>query len=90
MFDGEKFETVIEIEKCDPSSIAESIDQWIVEVGIEKHKVFMFTYDGAAVMTGKYNGVAQKLREDYGYTRLIDYHCVCHRESLAIKDSYKV
>uniref|UniRef100_A0A915KTU3 HAT C-terminal dimerisation domain-containing protein n=1 Tax=Romanomermis culicivorax TaxID=13658 RepID=A0A915KTU3_ROMCU len=49
----------------------------------------MFTSDGASVMLGRRQGVAERLRSNYGYTHLLDFHCVCHRENLALKDAFE-
>lgn len=90
LINGERFGTALEIEKCDADSIASTISQWVDTTGLKKNNIFMFTSDGAAVMTGKNNGVAKKLRDNFGFSHLVDYHCICHRENLAMKDSYKV
>lgn len=49
-------------------------------------KILHFTSDGAAVMLGKHGGVAALLRNSYGLDHLTDFHCVAHREALAMKD----
>ena len=49
----------------------------------------MFTSDGAAVMLGCNNGVAVRLRRDNDIPHLLDQHCVCHAEALAVKDAYE-
>ena len=47
----------------------------------------MFTSDGAAVMLGRRNGVAAKLRERVPH--LVPQHCVAHREDLGKADIWK-
>ena len=47
----------------------------------------MLTYDGAAVMLGRRNGVAAKLKERIPH--LVQQHCVAHREDLGIADTWK-
>ena len=49
----------------------------------------MFTFDGAAVMLGRRNGVAVKLKERIGLPHLVQQHCVAHREDLGITDTWK-
>lgn len=88
---GERYGTMINLDdKCDAVTIAAEIDGWLKKVGIKNEALVMLTSDGASVMLGKISGVAQRLRNDYGYFHLLDYHCVCHRESLAVKDACKV
>ena len=47
----------------------------------------MFTSDGAAVMLGRRNRVAAKLKERIPH--LVQQHCVAHREDLGIADTWK-
>ena len=47
----------------------------------------MFTCVGAAVMLGKRNGVAVKVKEHKPH--LVQQHCVAHREDLGIADTWK-
>ena len=49
--------------------------------------MFMVTSDGAAVMLGRRNGVAAKLKELIPH--LVQQHCVAHREDLCIADTWK-
>ena len=42
------------------------------------HKTVMFTSDGVAVMLGRRNGVAVKLKERIPH--LVQQHCVAHRK----------
>ena len=47
----------------------------------------MLTSDGASVMLGKNNGVAEILRRSIPY--LLEQHCIAHREDLGIEDACK-
>ncbi|CAM2119846.1 unnamed protein product [Caretta caretta] len=50
-------------------------------------KMVMFTSDGASVMLGKLNGVADQLKRDIPH--LVKQHCVAHREDLGTSDAWK-
>uniref|UniRef100_A0A915L492 Uncharacterized protein n=1 Tax=Romanomermis culicivorax TaxID=13658 RepID=A0A915L492_ROMCU len=51
---GEHYGVAIELDdRCDASSIASKINEWIASVNVDKTKIAMFTSDGAAVMLGK-------------------------------------
>ena len=47
----------------------------------------MLTTDGAAVMLGCNNGVHIHLKKYAPH--LIEYHCIAHREALAVSQAYK-
>ena len=49
----------------------------------------MFTSDGAAVMLGRRNGVAVKLKERRGLPHSVQQHCVAHRGDLGIAVTWK-
>ena len=49
-------------------------------------KVIMFTSDGASVMLGSNNGVQTKLKSIVPC--LMEFHCVAHREALAVSHAY--
>uniref|UniRef100_A0A915HLV2 DUF4371 domain-containing protein n=1 Tax=Romanomermis culicivorax TaxID=13658 RepID=A0A915HLV2_ROMCU len=88
-YNGQFYGTLLELEnECDATTIAHKVNLWITEIGIKKEALVMFTSDGAAVMLERFNGVAEKLRKEYGYFHLLDFHCICHRENLALKDAY--
>lgn len=55
---------------------------------VDLKKMIMFTSDGAAVMLGCNNGVYVKL-EELDVPHLIEYHCVAHREALAVGAAYR-
>jgi len=87
----ECFGTIIDLaDGLDAFSIATKVDAWLQLVGISRKSVVMFTSDGASVMLGHVSGVAKRLRTDFDYSNLLDYHCVCHRENLALKDAFSV
>ena len=53
--------------------------------GLDVKKLTGFASDGAAVMTGKNQGVAALLREET--PSMVNIHCVCHRLALACTGS---
>lgn len=46
------------------------------------------SYDGANVMAGKFNGVQQKIQNEYPYA--IFTHCMAHRINLVVLDMCKL
>ena len=74
------------LQQCDATAIADTVS-FIRNKGISMNKVVMLTTDGAAIMLGCRNGVHIKLKE---YTpHLLEFHCVAHREALAVSQAYK-
>ena len=56
------------------------------EVAIEK--LIMFTSDGASVMLGCNNGIQANLKLKSIVPHLLEFHCVAHREALALSHAY--
>jgi hypothetical protein len=50
-----------------------------------KAKLIMQTYDGAAVMSGHFNGVQTLMRQDYPFAFF--FHCAAHRLNLLLCQS---
>ena len=73
---------------CDADSIVSVITEIFTTMGVNLKKMIMFTSDGAAVMLGCNNGVYVKLKA-LSTPHLIEYHCVAHREALAVGDAYR-
>ena len=48
----------------DANTVTSAILEFLEETGIEKRKIVGFGSDGAAVMVGKRNGVAARLRDE--------------------------
>ena len=82
-----RFGGIIQLKSCDASSIVTAIKEFYKKYRLELHKMVMFTSDGAAVMLGRRNGVAAKLKERIPH--LVQQHCVAHREDLSIADTWK-
>ena len=71
----------------DSSANAEAIFNCLCSI-IEKENLQLenfkgFARDGASVMTGKYDGVATRLKELKSYKTMANIHCVCHRLTLS-------
>lgn len=76
-------------------SIIESIGFTIhidesTDISEEKQMIVYVTHwDETHVMLGSRNGVATQLRNNHGIDHLLVFHCVAHREALALKDVLK-
>lgn len=84
-----KFLGAISLQETDAASISNAVMNFCEENAIDLKKMTMFVSDGAAVMLGARNGVAQKLRENVGNQMMIEFHCAAHREALALKDAFE-
>jgi hypothetical protein len=73
---------------CDADSIVSAIVHIFKNIGVDLKTMVMFTSDGAAVMLGCNNGVYVKLK-GLDMSHLIEYHCVAHREALAVGSAYR-
>ena len=62
-------------------TIVTTLKQSLVDKNLDIAKLRGFGSDGASVMTGRVNGVAQQLKKDS--PKLISVHCVNHRLALA-------
>ena len=82
-----KFMKVLPLKECDASAISKAILDFLNESLISLEKLILFTSDGAAVMLGCNNGVHIKLKEHCPH--LHEYHCVAHREALAVGQAYQ-
>ena len=82
-----RFGGIIQLKLCEASSVVTAIEEFYEKYRLEMHKMVMFTSDGAAVMLGRRNGVAVKLKEHIPH--LVQQHCVAHREDLGIADTWK-
>ncbi|XP_033729785.1 SCAN domain-containing protein 3-like [Pecten maximus] len=79
---------------CDPfikdgkaATIVDTIQEEITSLTLDSQKMAGFASDGAAVFTGKHNGVAKRLKDIS--PGLITSHCRDHRLALACRDSFK-
>ena len=82
-----KFMKVLPLKECDAVSISQVILDFLNQNLISLEKLILFTSDGAAVMLGANNGVHVKLKEHCPH--LHEYHCVAHREALAVGQAYQ-
>ena len=82
-----RFGKITQLKLCEASSIVTAIEEFYKKYRLEMHKMIMFTSDKAAVMLGRRNGVAVKLKECIPH--LVQQHCVAHREDLGISDRWK-
>jgi hypothetical protein len=85
----ERFAKVVAIDRCNAERIVEVVVGYLQSVGMTLARMVMFTSDGASVMTGPNTGVAKRLRDQHA-PHLLDFHCACHAEALAVKDAYTV
>ena len=81
------FGEIIQLKLYKASSIVTAIEEFYKKYKLEMHKMVMFTSDEAAVMLGRRNGAAVKLKERIPH--LVRQHCVAHREDLGIADTWK-
>ena len=78
------------ITDCKASGIEEALVEFLVSKGIcteNLEKVFGLGTDGAAVMTGRLNGLGAKLKRRNA--ELVQVHCVAHRLNLAVSQAGK-
>ncbi|KAM3838264.1 zinc finger protein 862-like [Diretmus argenteus] len=67
------------------NTIMTAIHDIIDQKGIPQDKIFGLGTDGAAVMTGRQNGVAKQLCDTMPW--LVTVHCAAHRLALVCKDA---
>lgn len=84
------FVALLKLERTKAVDIAEKLTSFFVKNRISLKQITSFTSDGASVMLGCKNGVVTLLREKYGLPNLIEFHCIAHREALAVKDVLNV
>ncbi len=85
----QKFLTALKLGDTTAAGIVQSVLTYFQKIGVDLRKLVMFTSDGAAVMLGCKGGVAQLLRLQLDLPHLVEFHCVAHREALAMKDAYR-
>jgi len=82
-----RFLKLLFLQSATTDAIASSIVGFLHSVIIELCHLVMFTSDGANVMLGSHNGVHVKLHAHS--PALLEYHCVAHREALAVSQAYE-
>jgi len=78
---------------CSNKQDAETLKQYIIEYlktcGINSQiPIVAQSFDGASVMSGRFNGVQAKVKEMYPYA--IYTHCMAHRVNLVVLDMCKL
>lgn len=78
----------VPLHSCDADSIVSTLLTLFDTIEVHLKKMVMFTSDGAPVMLGCNNGAFIKLKT-LTTPHLIEYHCVAHKEALAVGQAYK-
>ncbi|KAK7141431.1 hypothetical protein R3I93_010952 [Phoxinus phoxinus] len=66
-------------------TIVAAVKNVILKKGLPTEKLYGLGTDGAAVMTGRVNGVAKQLKDSF--PKIVSVACAAHRLALACKDS---
>ena len=74
-------------EKQDAESLYCYIMEYLKFCKLDKIKIIAQSYDGANVMSGKFNGIQAKIKNSFPYA--IYTHCMAHRMNLVIMDMCK-
>ncbi|CAI7912729.1 unnamed protein product [Closterium sp. NIES-53] len=80
-----EFLTLITVDCRDAASLTSAVVQYLTAIGVDLQKISGISTDGASVMTGKNNGVVERLRMRIPH--LASIHCIAHREALAARDA---
>lgn len=84
----ERFLGFIDIsENQSAESLSVSIFAFLIKYNLDKFHIVAQSYDGANVMSGKFNGVQEKVRNKFPYA--IYTHCMAHRINLIVIDMCK-
>ena len=81
-----KFIKLLPLKECDAQTIFTVVTGFFTQNKVSIEKLIIFTSDGASVMLGYNNGVQAKLKSIVPH--LIEFHCVAHREVLAVSHTY--
>ena len=81
-----KFMKLLSLEECDAQAIFIAVTDLFSQNEVATQKLIMFTSGGASVMLGRSNGVQAKLKAIVPH--LLEFHCVAHREALAVSHAY--
>jgi len=66
----------------DAKSLFDSIKDNLKEVSENTDKLISQSYDGAAVMSGRFSGVQKLIRDEYKYAHFV--HCYAHQLNLIL------
>ena len=81
------FGGIIQLTECHAQALEKAIKEFYIEHEIDLNCLVMLTSNGAAVMQGRWNGLAALLKRTV--LHLSEQHCVAHREDLALTASWK-
>ncbi|XP_078530278.1 zinc finger protein 862-like [Lissotriton helveticus] len=81
------FGGIVKLTSCNAEAITTAVKEFYTANELDLMKMVMFTSDCASVMLGKNNGVATRLKQSI--PRLVEQHCVAHREDLGVDDAWK-
>ncbi len=77
----EHFLDILHIKSTDASTITETLLSFVSQKNLDITKLVGQGYDGAAVFSGRVNGVAKRMQVHSAHAVYI--HCTCHRLQLA-------
>lgn len=75
-------------ENQNAESLCAKIFEFLTENQLDKYHIVAQSYDGASVMSGKFNGVQSKVKNKFPYA--IYTHCMAHRMNLVVIDMCKI
>ena len=81
------FGGIIQLTECHAQALKKVIKRFYIEHEIYLNRLVMLTSDGAAVMLGRWNGLAALLKRTVPH--LSEQHCVAHRKDFALTASWK-
>lgn len=85
----ERFLGFIDVsENQNAESLYRKIFDYLIENNLEKYHIVAQSYDGANVMSGKFNGVQAKIKNKFPFA--IYTHCMAHRMNLVVIDMCKI
>ncbi|XP_025416749.1 zinc finger MYM-type protein 1-like isoform X1 [Sipha flava] len=75
-------------ENQNADSLCAKIFEFLTENQLDKYHIVAQSYDGASVMSGKFNGVQSKVKNKFPYA--IYTHCMAHRMNIVVIDMCKI
>ena len=79
----ERFVEFTEVKDKTAAGLFTAINSILEECGVGEHKLIAQTYDGAAVMAGRLNGVQALVKEKFPYAHFV--HCYAHQLNLIMQ-----
>ncbi|KAK0134769.1 Zinc finger protein 862 [Merluccius polli] len=80
-----QFLDLVSVNDGKANTIVTAVKEVLLKKGIPTEKLYGLGTDGAAVMTGRVNGVAKQLKESF--PKLVAVACAAHKLALACKDA---